>query len=121
MQIEIVGVYPVEAAEPCHLIELSISDVQRDLDLADFTQSLDGQPRSSWQVPYDEIFLNAAGDAAFDQEDSWSLPDAPDCRVAFFFHYLDISKLFDTPNGPMKLPEPLQRPNRLQFIKYEAP
>ena len=41
MHIEIIGVYPVEADEPCHLIEIMINRSEGDeVDLGQFTQEI---------------------------------------------------------------------------------
>jgi hypothetical protein len=44
-----------------------------------------------------------------------------DIRVAFFFHYLDRHRPLLTPGGPIPLPEPVARPERLSVITYEPP
>ncbi len=63
MRIEVIGVYPVRADEPCHLVELWVRELKGELPVADFTQEVEGQPRDNWQVPYDERVLNEAGTA----------------------------------------------------------
>ncbi len=60
MNVKIIGVYAVEAPEPCHLVELQISDYIGHLDLAKFTQ-VRGYDESSWQVPWDERVLDTEG------------------------------------------------------------
>ena len=42
-------------------------------------------------------------------------------RVAFFFHYLDLSRPLETPLGDVALPDPSPAPERLSFMEYEAP
>jgi hypothetical protein len=103
MAIEIVGVYPVEAPEPCHLVEVRFDEPPDNLDWGKVTQEVDGQPQSNWQVPWDEQPL--------DEETHW----------VFFFHYLDISKPLLTPLGPCELPRPTDLPDYLSATEYEQP
>jgi hypothetical protein len=122
MKIEIVGVHPVRAVEPCHLIELWVRQLNGDMPMDGFTQEVAGQPHENWQVPYDERVLSLDGTTALD--DPFPEPitaDGTDVRLAFFFHYLDLRKPLLTPIGPLTLPAETKRPNRLKFIKYEPP
>ncbi|HEV2968717.1 MAG TPA: hypothetical protein VGY55_01935, partial [Pirellulales bacterium] len=59
--IEIIGVYPVKAPEPCHLIELWVRNSQTGIDVGMFTQPMRSQPRSNWQAAYDEKMLDSSG------------------------------------------------------------
>ena len=115
MRIDVIGVYPVVAPEPCHLIETLIANGKPAEMVESITQETPGQPRDTWQVPYDELYLNADGTKP---EESSSASDA---RVAFFFHYLDLSQPLLTSAGPVQLPAPSPRPARLNFISYEPP
>lgn len=103
MRFTIRGVHPVEAAEPCHLIEVELSDAEG-FDWGQVTQEDATQLRDNWQVPYDEQPLD-------DDERRW----------AFFFHYLDLSKPLLTPAGPVKLPAPTPRPKHLDSAEYIEP
>ncbi|MAT98084.1 MAG: hypothetical protein CL608_13140 [Anaerolineaceae bacterium] len=102
--ITIVGVHEIDAAEPCFLLEVSFDKVPEGNYWDEVTQEIPNQPRSNWQVPYDERPLN-------DSETSW----------AFFFHYLDLKKPLLTPDGSIVLPSPSPRPEYLQGVKYEEP
>jgi len=117
----VVGVHPVEAAEPCHLIELTIEDAPRPIDVGRITQRLRGQPRSNWQVPWDEHFLDPSGQAALDPDRPEEPPPTGVVRVAFFFHYLDVSRPLLSPWGKLTLPPVSDRPPRLAFLTYESP
>ncbi|MCX5999369.1 MAG: hypothetical protein NTU41_07185 [Chloroflexi bacterium] len=121
-QVEIVGVYPVEGTEPCHLIELIIRGCEAEVDIGGFTQEVPGQPQDDWQVPYMEYILNADGAAIL--ADDLSISERPglwngDPRLAFFFHYLDLKRPLKTPFGDVSLPDPISQPDRLKIIKYE--
>ena len=102
--MRIVGVHPVDAPEPCHLVEAQLDVPDPDYAWGDVTQEEPGQPRSNWQVPYDERPLDdAAG------------------RWAFFFHYVDFRRPLLTPDGPVALPEPSPVREHLKHIQYEEP
>lgn len=87
-----------------YLIEIDLGVASRDFDWSEVTQEELGQPRSNWQVPYDEQALG-------EQQSRW----------AFFFHYLDLSKPLLTPCGPVKLPGPTPIPRHLEHVAYETP
>ena len=72
---KIIGVHPVEADEPVHLIDLLVEAVTDDFRIGEVTQEVAGQPKSNWQVTYDERVLEATDGKI---------------RYAFFFHYLDF-------------------------------
>jgi len=123
-QIKIIGIYPVEANEPVHLIELSVLDAQGTFNIGDITQEISGQPSDNWQCPYMEQILSASGDAilAGDYEAS-KRPELweGDMRLAFFFHYLDFERPLLTPFGEIQLPAESKFPARLLMIEYEQP
>jgi hypothetical protein len=102
----IIGVHPVDAPEPCHLCEVVFDGDAGDVDFGQFTQPLAGRDQSYWQVPWDERLLSSA-------ETSRS--------YVFFFHYLDFSQPMQSPFGPLFLPKPSPRPERLSFVTYESP
>ena len=118
MRIEVIGVYPVEAPEPCHLIELVISDPADGFDLAGITQESPGTTRDNLQVPYDERYLSDTGETVLDQQEPGRGPTVDAARVVFFFHYLELSRPLLSPLGPLELPPPSARPARLDFTTY---
>lgn len=119
--IEVIGVYPVEAEERCHLIELLIKTDRDAFDLGEFTQEIQGVARDNWQVPYDEYILNEKGTAGKLNDDMKSIRVNGSVRVVFFFHDLDIHRELITPFGNLVLPVESEKPERLNFITYEAP
>ena len=107
LRAKIAGVYPVEADEPVHLIEISIEGGAVDgFDFGEVTQEMADMPRMNWQAPYDERVISETDTRA---------------RVVFFFHYLDFTKPLLTPAGELALPPPKEMPARLKEIVYEAP
>ncbi len=116
--IEIMGIYEIEAREPCYLVEMSITNAPERLDLMSFTQEILGQSQDNWQVPYDEHFLTTDGAALYDEQHPWVKPAENNIRFAFFFHYLDLNKPLQTGFGEVTLPHPTEKPDRLGFITY---
>ena len=122
MDLQVIGVYPIEADEPCHLIEVKIGKAEGEiLDLTKFTQEVSGQPLANWQVPYDEHFLNEDGTADLNPRCPAEMPKHDNLRAAFFFHYLNLEKPLETPVGAIHISKPKEKPARLNFIKYESP
>ncbi|MFC3120182.1 hypothetical protein [Agaribacter flavus] len=102
--MEILGVYPINAAEPCHLVEVIVSTDIDEFDWGKVTQEGEGQPLENWQIAYDENPINV-------EKGHW----------VFFFHYLNLSKPLITPEGKTKIPKPSELPDRLKYIEYEEP
>src|SRR5262245_1786495 len=120
MLIEVIGVYSVQAHEPCHLVELWIRGLIGALTVGEFTQEVEGQPRDNWQVPYDERVLNQSGTVQIEDPFPQEIEnDGGDVRLAFFFRYLDFARPLETPIGPVPLPAATTKPSRLHFLKYE--
>jgi hypothetical protein len=121
MDIKIIGVYPIRADEPCHLIEVTIHRSGFDLDIGSFTQEIPGEAEDYWQVPYDEHFLNSEGTMILNPGYPDEIPEADDLRVVFYFHYLDLKRPIKTPIGDMSLPEVTKKPDRLSILEYDPP
>jgi len=122
--IEVIGVYPVTADEPCHLVELRVRGVQSVFDFGGFTQEMPDTPRSNWQVPWMERILSADGVKVIaDDSEISQRPELfrGDVRCVFFFHYLDAGRPLVTPFGEVRLTKPTDRPKRLSTIQYEEP
>jgi hypothetical protein len=117
----IIGAYRVRSSEPCHLVEFEVIGGTDPIDLLGITQEVPGQPRSNWQVPYDEQYLEVGGKRPISPSEPWAQPEEPDFRLVFFFHYLDFTRPLLTPFGTMELPKPKRKPGRLGFVIYEPP
>jgi hypothetical protein len=104
--IYIVGVHPVEADEPVHLIEIALAGSVGNFSFGAVTQESPGQPESNWQVAYDEQELSQSGNES---------------RYVFFFHYLDFTRPLLTSMGPVPIPKPTPRPEHLHHIEYFQP
>ena len=104
MGFRIIGIHPVNAPDPCHLIEVQITPSNQEFDWSSVTQEIEGEPNINWQVPWDEQEL-----------------DASNGQWIFFFHYLNLSKPLITPDGPKILPKTTVIPEHLKNIEYEEP
>lgn len=123
-KVEIVGEYPIDAPEPCHLIEIIVRGSKAPFDIGGFTQPVPGQPESNWQVPWDECVLDSTGEtivADYEGIDENPALLVGDVRMAFFFHYLNLSVGLITPFGTVSLPAASPLPSRLKIMKYEEP
>ena len=103
---EILGVYSVEASEPCHLIEMRVSGWEPESFVEGITQADPNHTQDNWQAPWDEGVLAVEGGTA---------------TLAFFFHCLDLSVPLTTPAGNIRLPAPKEMPKRLSAIRYDSP
>ena len=123
--VEVIGLHLVDANEPCHLVELIVHDSTGPFDVGEFTQQMSDRSRDDWQVPWDEKILSSSGSEI--AVDAWDIRDQEspywvgDVRVAFFFHYLDLDRPLITPFGEVSIPAATTRPERLDFMEYEAP
>lgn len=104
--IRIIGIHPVAAGEPCHLVEIELPRSCEAFDFELVTQEQPGQPRQNWQAAYDEQYL---GQSASGQ------------RWSFFFHYMDFERPLLTPRGPLTLQASSPLRSHLARIRYEAP
>lgn len=104
--IRIIGVHPIEASEPCYLIEIELHDSTDDFDFGSITQVVPELPEQNWQVAYDEQPL---GD------------DEEQARWVFFFHHLDLRRPLLTQYGELVIPSPTPVPSHLEEIEYFEP
>ena len=119
MDVEVIGLYPVDAPEPVHLVELLFTNCTGPVDVGAITQRNPEEPKSNWQVPWDERILSRDGSVILDSPDA--SPNAGEIRLVFFFHYLNLGLPLATPAGPAVLPSPVARPERLRLMVYESP
>jgi hypothetical protein len=117
--IEVVGIYPVESEQPVHLVELIVHNCNGSIDMLGITQEAPRQPRDDWQVPYEERILDESGSTILAVPSGGS-PEIweGDVRLAFFFHYLDLSQPLQTPFGALSLPKLTPMPERLMTMPY---
>jgi hypothetical protein len=104
--IRIIGIHPIPARQPCHLLEIELKAPSAACDFALVTQEVPHQPKANWQVAYDERQIGG---------------DEAGSRWAFFFHDLDFERPLLTPLGPITIPDPTPVPNYLKAIEYYEP
>ena len=121
MDIKIIGVYLIDSDEPCHLIELTVHEVEPDFDMGSITQELPYETKDNWQVPYDEHFLTSDGSMVLNPDYPDEIPADDNLRVAFYFHYLDFERTLKTPIGDLYLPKATKKPERLNMLIYDPP
>jgi hypothetical protein len=100
----VIGIHPVSADEPVHLVEVEVGADVGEIDWCSFTQPLAGRDQGLWQVPYDERMV----------------PGRPG-HWCFFFHYLDVRQPLLSYAGPMELPPETPVPQSLRFVAYRKP
>ncbi|WP_442484077.1 hypothetical protein [Aeoliella sp. SH292] len=121
MKIDIIGVYRVKSRQPCHLIELHISNHRGPLDVGAFTQEWPDKDRGSWQCPWDERVLDSEGKSDLLGQYPRNIVVDEELRLTFFMHYLNWDFPLITPAGELELPDSCEPPARLSFIQYEEP
>lgn len=90
--VELIGVYPVDAPEPVHLVEVLLRGLDAPVDLAEFVQRSETLSPSNWQTAYDERILSPDGEHVLWTPWTETMPDDAwrgDVRLTFFMHYLD--------------------------------
>ena len=121
-ELKIIGIYKVPESSEVHLIELESLSNNVDLDLGKITQEQDGVDWMSWQVPYEEKYLNPTGTKIIYEylEEPDVLPVGT--RITFYFHFLSFKKPLQTQFGELRLVEPKEIPSRLSALfTYEDP
>jgi len=117
-KIEIVGVYNVRRKPDVKLIECIIDCPPEHVDMGKFIHPLNNFPKSNWQVPYDEHYLNENG-----TEVIGGFCHIPTgilfTRVAFFIHFVNFDNPLLSQFGKLRLPAESSMPKRLKnLIKY---
>ena len=122
--VEIIGVYPVQAEERCHALELWVKGVVQPFSFGDFKQEDPAEPEWKWQCAWMEHVLNVRGDKVLaDERQISSQPELfrGDMRVLFFMHFLNLRRPLATPFGPVAIPTETSMPARLSTVHYERP
>ena len=120
----IVGIYAVDAHEPCHLVELAVESQKDSYSLSDIRFPTLVNYVRSVQAPYDEHYLSEDGlfilgnhTYTWDNPEFWQVPH----RVTFFMFFLEPGKKLHTPWGLQEIPPSKVLPARLKSIKFTWP
>ena len=120
--IQLIGHYYVNDNPDVSLIELIIDRKADEIDLLEFTQEIDNEPRSNWQAPFDEKYLDPDGNTIIG--DDLVLPThlSSNTRMTFYMYFLDESKSLLTPFGRLQLPKKISQPSRIKdLLNFEDP
>ena len=122
--LQILGVHPMEADEPCHLVEIMVIG-SLGFDPGEFVQELDDEDDDAWPSAWGECVLDVAGESVQADAEDLATDRAElllgEVRMAFFIHNLDLTAPLLTPFGEVALPPATPLPPRLQAVPYEAP
>lgn len=120
--VKLIGLYSVDTNPEVTLVELLICKKVSEIEIGEFTQFVENQPRLNWQSPFSEKYLSTDGTEIIGDEDN--LPDDLNetTRLIFFFYFLDLNKSLITPFGQLELTEKDNQPKRIsELMKYENP
>ena len=107
-KVRVIGAYQVPNYPDVHLIEVDVESPQSAVDVDEFGQADAAQAPDSWQVAYDERFLDS--------------PESTRSRLVFFIHFLRFDRPLKTPFEDVALPAPTPMPSRLaSIVRYEPP
>jgi len=122
-ELNIIGVYAIPEEQEVKLIEIVINCPPSKIDAGMFTQPEYDIPKSSWQVAYDEHFLNVDGTEIIGRYgDNEILDGIPFTRIAFFLYFVDFDKPLLSQFGEHQLPVESPIPDRLKnIIVFELP
>jgi len=106
-----------EHFEEIYLVEIGIDRLDALFDPERFTQEESGTPPDSWQVAYDEKYLDSEGASVQPKPASGDR-----IRLAFFFHSPNLNQPLLTPYRAVELPMPTPMPERLRnLFRYVPP
>ena len=107
-KVRVIGAYQVPNYPDVHLIEVHVESPRSAVDVGAFSQADPALAPDSWQVAYDERFLNS--------------PESTRSRLIFFFHFVRFDRPLKSPFGDAALPTPTPMPPRLaSIVRYEPP
>lgn len=120
--VNLIGLYSVDKNPDVTLVELLINKKASEIEIGEFTQQIENQPKRNWQAPFFEKYLNLEGTKIIGDE--YNLPKETNetTRLTFFIYFLDVNKSLLTPFGPLELKEKVNQPKRItELIRFEDP
>ena len=107
-KVRVTGAYEVPNYPDVHLIEVDVESRQSAVDIDAFGQADPTLAPDSWQVAYDERFLDS--------------PEATRSRLIFFLHFARFDRPLRTPFEDVALPSPTPMPPGLaSIVRYQPP
>ena len=117
---QLFGVYPINDTPDVHLFELLIHVAPKDVNVSAFTQKDESLPQDSWQVTYNEHFLNEDGTNIVGTFLNQNRLTGTETRLVFFLYFVDFNKPLSSQYGDLVLPTPSSMPERLaKIIEFE--
>ena len=114
--VVVCGLYEIPEANDVHLVEVAVDAPPGEVNVGAFQQEDPALPPDSWQVAYNEWYLDEEGNPLSEFEYEGDPTSAT--RLAFFLHFVDFARPLLTPFGPVALPQPNPLPDRLREIEY---
>ena len=123
--VAIHGVYPIDAPQPCYIVELTIRDCESELQFSQVLFDANVPPCGvRTQAPFEEQFLSPDGSTILgNSRYGWTNPEVwqGDCRLVFLMHYLVVGDSLRTPFGNVPIPDFTDKPDRLRDVVYVSP
>lgn len=120
--IKLIGIYDVDENPDITLLELTIDKKANEIDIGEFTQEIENEPRPNWQAPFSEKYLDKDGIKIIGDDINLPAIITDNTRLTFFFYFLDINKPLITPFGQLLLTQKIAQPNRIKnLIVFEDP
>jgi len=120
--VNLIGLYSVDENPEITLVELLVNKKASEIDICQFTQPTENQPKMNWQIPFLEKYLNQEGTEIIGDENSLPEDFNETTRLTFFIYFLDVNKLLLTPFGSISLSKKTNQPRRIsEIIKFENP
>ncbi|HYG14507.1 MAG TPA: hypothetical protein VEC12_02065 [Bacteroidia bacterium] len=111
--LKVIGVYKVPENSDASIVEIIVKQPYSEFDLGDITQANENLPRSSWQAPFNEKYLDNEGEKVIGDYYVKPQTNSGITRLLFFIYFLDTNKPLITPYGEFSLPGETIIPERL--------
>ena len=101
----IIQIYYLKYLDDLYLVDLTIDDEYKNIDLCEFASPVEGDEESDWQAPYMEQFFAIDKDVKICETYDHPADDAKPVRLLFFIYYVSekqLNKLI-TPYRDVKL------------------
>ena len=117
----LVGIYSYDLEQKIYLLEMTINEMPKSVDLSLFFQEDTGLPKSEWQAPYNEQYLSSDGKTILGDFLSKEIIPGDETIVVFFMFLATLSTPLSTPYGEFSLTNVQCLPERLSRIVSYSP